>query len=94
MASYNKEQFLATVKACGYAQKKTAEKYADGRDSFTDDDFIAVYRLGTDKAEHEEGQRQMFRVVHDGCNQHKSTKRYKQSEGYGGVGNSVGNIGF
>ena len=84
MATYNREQFLSVVKACGYAQKKTAEKYAEGRDSFTDDDLIAVYRLGTDRAESAEGQRQAFREGHDGCSRYKSTKRYKYDEQFGG----------
>lgn len=84
MAIYNKEQFLATVKICGYAQKKVAEKYADGRDSFTDDDLIAVYRIGADAAESVAGKREAVRDGFSAYDQHhKSTKRYKyESSGF------------
>jgi len=43
----NREEFIKYCEMCGYASRKNAIKYADdkGCDSFSDDDFINVFRI-------------------------------------------------
>ena len=45
----NKEEFIKTATQGGYCNKKQAEEYCKGKEVFTDDDYIAVFR----KAENE-----------------------------------------
>ena len=40
-----KEEFIKTACSLGYCNKKQAEKYCEGKDTFTDDDYIGVYRM-------------------------------------------------
>ena len=40
-----KEEFIKTASKMGYCSKKVAEEYAEGKDTFTNDDFIEVYRI-------------------------------------------------
>lgn len=39
-----KEEFIKNCQSLGYCTKKDAEKYCEGKDELTDDDFIEVYR--------------------------------------------------
>ena len=41
----NKDEFVNNACKMGYCDKKTAERYAEGKDELTDDDYIEVYRL-------------------------------------------------
>lgn len=40
-----KDEFVRTAYRSGYCTKKIAEEYAEGKDTFTSDDFIKVYRI-------------------------------------------------
>lgn len=40
----NKEKFIKNAVKGGYCNKKQAEEYCKGKESFTDDDYIAVFR--------------------------------------------------
>lgn len=40
-----KDEFIKTAWRVGYCSKKIAEEYAEGKDTFTDDDFMKVYRI-------------------------------------------------
>lgn len=42
-----KSEFTATALKCGYGCQKTVEKYTEGREEFTEDDFIRLFRLHT-----------------------------------------------
>ena len=39
-----KEEFIKNCQSLGYCTKKEAEKYCEGKDELTDDDFIEVHR--------------------------------------------------
>ena len=39
-----KAEFIKTACAMGYCNKKQAEKYCEGKDELTEDDYIEVYR--------------------------------------------------
>jgi hypothetical protein len=41
----NKQQFVKLAKTSGYANIETIKEYAKKKENFTDDDFIAVYRM-------------------------------------------------
>lgn len=71
LAVMNREQFLNAVRASGYAQIKTAKKYAENKDTFTEDDFIEVYRIEQDFCE-KKSANSRFRISVNGS----STKRY------------------
>ena len=45
-----KEEFIKSATKLGYCTKRQAEEYCEGREKFTEDDYIAVFR----KAESEE----------------------------------------
>ena len=45
-----KEEFIKSATKLGYCTKRQAEEYCEGKEIFTEDDYIAVYR----KAECEE----------------------------------------
>lgn len=40
-----KEEFIKNAYSLGYCDKMQAEQYCEGRDTFTDDDYIGVYRM-------------------------------------------------
>ena len=40
-----KDEFVETACSTGYCTKKQAEEYSKDRETFTDDDFIEVYRM-------------------------------------------------
>lgn len=40
----NKNEFIQTAVSGGYCSRQTAEQYAEAKDSFDTDDYIAVYR--------------------------------------------------
>ena len=40
-----RNEFIRLCQLCGYASKRNAVKYAEGRDEFTDQDFIEVHRI-------------------------------------------------
>ena len=40
-----REEFIRLCQLCGYASKRNAVKYAEGRTEFTDRDFIEVHRM-------------------------------------------------
>jgi hypothetical protein len=42
-----KDEFIKTALKCGYGCQKTVEKYTEGREEFTEDDFIRLFRLHT-----------------------------------------------
>lgn len=69
----NREEFFAAVMASGYAWKKTAVKYAEERDTFTDDDLIEVYRLEQNAKESIRRDQEKYRFMFGGD---KTTKRY------------------
>lgn len=69
----NREEFFAAVKASGYAWKKTAVKYAEGRDTFTEDDLIEVYRIEQNAKESIRSDQEKYRFMFGGD---KTTKRY------------------
>lgn len=39
-----KDEFIKTAWKAGYCSKKIAEEYAEGKNTFTEDDFIEVFR--------------------------------------------------
>lgn len=39
------DEFIKIALACGYGCQKTIEQYTKGRDEFTEDDFIGLYRF-------------------------------------------------
>lgn len=41
----NREEFIKLSVGTGYADKKVSTEYAQGKETFTDKDFIAVHRL-------------------------------------------------
>lgn len=41
----NKEEFVKYCKLSGYCDEKTAEKYAAGKEKFSEQDFEEVFRL-------------------------------------------------
>lgn len=40
-----KDEFIRLCIACGYASKKNAHKYAEGKEVFTETDFEAVHSI-------------------------------------------------
>jgi hypothetical protein len=40
-----REEFIRLCQLCGYSSKRNAVKYAEGREEFTDRDFIEVHRM-------------------------------------------------
>ena len=40
-----KDEFIKTACSMGYCTKKIAEEYSEGKETFTDDDYIEVYRI-------------------------------------------------
>lgn len=40
-----KDEFINNASKMGYCPKKIAEEYSEGKDTFTEDDFIEVYRI-------------------------------------------------
>lgn len=47
-----KDEFTKAALKCGYGCQKTVEKYTEGREEFTDDDFIRLFRLHTELTSH------------------------------------------
>ena len=43
-----KDEFIKNCQRMGYCSKKVAERYCEGKDDFTDDDYVGVYRLSED----------------------------------------------
>ena len=43
-----KDEFIKTALKCGYGCQKTVEKYTEGREEFTEDDFIRLFRFHTE----------------------------------------------
>lgn len=73
-----KEEFVHLCVESGYSNKKVAEMYAKGKEKFTNDDFIEVYRM-VERALDIARDTGKFQV-HNG---NRTTKRYKQSERMG-----------
>ena len=44
-----KDEFIKTACSMGYCTKKIAEEYSEGKETFTDDDYIEVYRMVEDR---------------------------------------------
>ena len=75
----SKEDFIKYSVSIGYCARKTAEKYAEGKEKFTDDDYIEVYRLA----------QKIERRGSDGLHQYgdeggKTTKTWKFYNGHEG----------
>lgn len=45
----NREEFEQIATQSGYGSKKSVERYAAGRTEFTEDDFIKLYRMNSDR---------------------------------------------
>lgn len=45
----NRDEFIKIACKGGYCNKEQAEKYCDGKDTFTDADFVGVYRMVEDQ---------------------------------------------
>lgn len=45
-----KDEFVRAAYKSGYCSKKIAEEYCEGKDTLTEDDFLAVYRLQESRA--------------------------------------------
>jgi len=41
----DKREFISTCMKCGYADKESVIKYTKDKNTFTDKDFIGIYRL-------------------------------------------------
>lgn len=39
-----KEEFIKNCRSIGYCSKDVAEKYCEGKDEFTEDDYVEVFR--------------------------------------------------
>ena len=63
-----KDEFVKTACKMGYCNKFQAEAYCEGRDTFTDEDFIGVYRMV-------ESQRPKNK--RNGCGNGFTSERYK-----------------
>ena len=68
-----KDEFIKTACSLGYCNKKQAEEYCEDRETFTDDDFIGVYR-STQKLD-------LMRGHVYGRNGAKTSKRYLHNGG-------------
>ena len=40
-----KDEFIKNAYKMGYCTKKQAEEYCEGKEDFTEDDYIGVYRI-------------------------------------------------
>ena len=40
-----KDEFIETSCSLGYCNRKQAEEYCEGKEMFSDDDYIGVYRM-------------------------------------------------
>ena len=40
-----KDEFTKVALKCGYGCKKTIEKYTEGRNEFTQEDFVKLFRV-------------------------------------------------
>lgn len=50
-----KDEFIKTACEMGYCNKEIAKKYCEGKDTFTVDDYIEVYRKGEAQRYHTPG---------------------------------------
>ena len=57
----NKDEFLLRCKNEGYCRSKTAKKYAKGKDVFTEDDIISVFRMEQQQISAQESHDKRFR---------------------------------
>lgn len=53
----NKEEFIISAYKLGYCTKKQAEEYCEGRETFTEDDYIEVFRKAENEAYKYQGAR-------------------------------------
>lgn len=74
-----RDEFIKTACALGYCNKKVAEEYCVGKDVFTDDDYIEVWRKAHYKEHHG---RDGLHVC--GRSGGKTTKSYKFYNGHEG----------
>lgn len=44
-----KDEFIKNSCKMGYCNKKEAERYCEGKENFTDDDYIGVYRMAEEQ---------------------------------------------
>lgn len=63
-----KDEFVKTACKMGYCNKQQAEAYCEGKEVFTDDDFIGVYRMVEAQRPRSHGH---------GCGNGFTSKRYK-----------------
>lgn len=65
-----KDEFIQTASKLGYCNKKQAEEYCEhkGKDIYTDDDYIGVYRMVESQKPRSHG---------IGCGNGFTSKRYK-----------------
>lgn len=76
-----KAQFIAGCVMCGYCTKKTAEKYAAGKDDLTDADFEEVYRIEQDKLSREEARQRDWRNFQGARTKKRLAPRVDGAEG-------------
>lgn len=74
----NRDEFIKMTCSSGYCDKKTAEVYSAGKDTFDEDDFIEVYR---------KYQAVLSRMAAERAMTHgrgfRTTKRYRNTREYG-----------
>ena len=68
-----KEEFIKNACASGYCNKKQAVHYCEGKEVFTDDDYIGVYRMAEEQRVKSHG-----RSLGDGA---YTTKRFLKDGG-------------
>lgn len=66
-----KDEFIKTCVLCGYASKKVAREYAEGKDELTDLDFQEVWRINERLLDVKNGRLDRMRAYQDV----KTTKR-------------------
>lgn len=66
-----KDEFIKTCALCGYASKKVAREYAEGKDELTDLDFQEVWRINERLLDVKNGRLDRMRAYQDV----KTTKR-------------------
>lgn len=73
----NKDEFIKICRESGYARKAVAEEYCKGKDAFTEDDFLEVWRINQRKLDVKNGALDdRMRHLLD----NKTTKRYKRKD--------------
>ena len=75
-----RDEFEKLAVSSGYASKKFVREYKVGKDTFTEDDFVKVYRAYEQSRNYNNHDNELGYV-----NGVRTTKKYKYGEKYGAI---------